>query len=73
MLILNQRWLGIRLDFLATLLLLVVALLAVGTRFVISPAQTGVALSYIFYAQLVGRMPLRTEPLHQIIRVILVL
>ncbi|KAI9463348.1 ABC transporter [Lactarius psammicola] len=47
----NQRWLGIRLDFLGTLLTLVVAMLTVGTRFSISPAQTGVTLSYILTIQ----------------------
>ncbi|KAI9439887.1 ABC transporter [Lactarius indigo] len=47
----NQRWLGIRLDFLGTLLILVVAMLTVGTRFSVSPAQTGVALSYILSVQ----------------------
>ncbi|KAH9031752.1 ABC transporter [Lactarius pseudohatsudake] len=48
----NQRWLGIRLDLLGTLLILVVAMLTIGTRFSISPAQTGVALSYILSVQL---------------------
>jgi ABC-type multidrug transport system fused ATPase/permease subunit len=43
----NLRWLGIRLNFLDTLLTLAVALLVVGTRFSISPAETVVALSYI--------------------------
>ncbi|KAH9068488.1 ABC transporter [Lactarius deliciosus] len=47
----NQRWLGIRLDFLGTLLTLVVAMLTVATRFSISPAQTGVTLSYILSIQ----------------------
>ncbi|KAH9063931.1 ABC transporter [Lactarius vividus] len=47
----NQRWLGIRLDLLGTLLILVVAMLTVGTRFSVSPAQTGVALSYILSVQ----------------------
>ncbi|EPQ54017.1 ABC transporter [Gloeophyllum trabeum ATCC 11539] len=47
----NQRWLGIRLDFLGILLTFVVALLTVGTRFTISPAQTGVTLSYIISVQ----------------------
>jgi ABC-type multidrug transport system fused ATPase/permease subunit len=46
-----QRWLGIRLDFLGTMLTFIVALLTVGTRFQISPAQTGVALSYIISVQ----------------------
>ncbi|KAH8995030.1 ABC transporter [Lactarius akahatsu] len=47
----NQRWLGIRLDLLGALLILVVAMLTVGTRFSVSPAQTGVALSYILSVQ----------------------
>jgi ABC-type multidrug transport system fused ATPase/permease subunit len=47
----NQRWLGIRLDGLGALLTFIVAILTVGTRFSISPAQTGVALSYILAVQ----------------------
>ncbi|KAL0061165.1 hypothetical protein AAF712_012035 [Marasmius tenuissimus] len=47
----NQRWLGVRLDFLGTLLTFAVALLAVGTRYSISPAQTGLVLSYILSIQ----------------------
>ncbi|KAF9046870.1 ABC transporter [Hymenopellis radicata] len=47
----NQRWLGIRLDFLGSLLTFIVALLAVGTRFTISPSQTGLVLSYILSVQ----------------------
>lgn len=47
----NQRWLGIRLDFLGALLTFIVAMLTVGTRFNISPAQTGVTLSYILSVQ----------------------
>lgn len=47
----NQRWLGIRLDFLGLLLTLAVALLTVGLRFSISPGQTGVTLSYIVMVQ----------------------
>jgi ABC-type multidrug transport system fused ATPase/permease subunit len=42
-----------RLDFLGALLTLAVALLTVGTRFTISPGQTGVALSYILTVQMV--------------------
>ncbi|KAH9003060.1 P-loop containing nucleoside triphosphate hydrolase protein [Lactarius hatsudake] len=48
----NQRWLGIRIDLLGTLLILAVAILTVATRFSVSPAQTGVALSYILYVQM---------------------
>ncbi|KAI9447656.1 ABC transporter [Lactarius indigo] len=51
MTITSQRWLGIRLDFLGTLLTLFVAVLVVGTRFSISPAQTGVTLSYVISVQ----------------------
>ncbi|KAI0783557.1 P-loop containing nucleoside triphosphate hydrolase protein [Abortiporus biennis] len=47
----NQRWLGIRLDFMGILLTLVVSLLTVGTRFSLSPSQTGVTLSYIISVQ----------------------
>ncbi|KAF9560470.1 ABC transporter [Agrocybe pediades] len=47
----NQRWLGIRLDFLGALLTFIVALLTVGTRFSISPSQTGLVLSYILSVQ----------------------
>ncbi|PCH42273.1 hypothetical protein WOLCODRAFT_137808 [Wolfiporia cocos MD-104 SS10] len=47
----NQRWLGIRLDFMGILLTFVVAILTVGTRFSISPSQTGVVLSYIISVQ----------------------
>ncbi|KDQ57208.1 hypothetical protein JAAARDRAFT_35814 [Jaapia argillacea MUCL 33604] len=47
----NQRWLGIRLDFLGILLTFVVAILTVATRNSINPAQTGVTLSYIMSVQ----------------------
>ncbi|EGN97738.1 hypothetical protein SERLA73DRAFT_111068 [Serpula lacrymans var. lacrymans S7.3] len=46
-----QRWLGMRLDFLGTVLTFVVALITVATRFSISPAQTGVILSFILSVQ----------------------
>jgi len=46
-----QRWLSIRLDFFGALLVLAVGLLAVFTRFTLSPGETGVALSYILTAQ----------------------
>ncbi|KAG1734117.1 ABC transporter [Suillus lakei] len=49
--VVNQRWLGIRLDFLGALLTLAVSLMTVGTRFSISPGQTGVTLSYIVMVQ----------------------
>ncbi|KAF8623627.1 hypothetical protein AX17_007328 [Amanita inopinata Kibby_2008] len=47
----NQRWLGTRLDFLGAILTFIVGMLAVGTRFTISPAQTGLVLSYILSVQ----------------------
>ncbi|KAF8667685.1 ABC transporter [Rhizoctonia solani] len=47
----NQRWLGIRLDFLGTILTFCVAILAVAARFSLSPSQIGVALSYILLVQ----------------------
>lgn len=47
----NQRWLGIRLDFLGTILTFCVAILAVAARFSLSPSQVGVALSYILLVQ----------------------
>ncbi|KAJ7221013.1 ABC transporter [Mycena haematopus] len=47
----NQRWLGLRLDFLGSLLTFVVSMLAVGARFSVSPAQTGLVLAYILSIQ----------------------
>ncbi|KAM6504240.1 ATP-binding cassette transporter YOR1 [Amanita muscaria] len=47
----NQRWLGVRVDFMGALLTFVVGLLTVGTRFTLSPSQTGVVLSYILNIQ----------------------
>lgn len=49
--VVNQYWLGIRLNCLGTLLTFVVAILTIATRFSISPSQTGVALSYIVLVQ----------------------
>ncbi|EIW84231.1 P-loop containing nucleoside triphosphate hydrolase protein [Coniophora puteana RWD-64-598 SS2] len=49
--VVNQRWLGIRLDFLGIVLTLAVSLLTIGLRFKISPGQTGVALAYIVLVQ----------------------
>lgn len=46
-----QRWLSVRLDSFGALLVLAVGLLAVFTRFTLSPGETGVALSYILTAQ----------------------
>ncbi|KAL5639234.1 hypothetical protein ACGC1H_006665 [Rhizoctonia solani] len=50
----NQRWLGIRLDFLGAILTFCVAILAVAARFSLSPSQIGVALSYILLVQQVS-------------------
>ena len=41
-----QRWLGVRLDFLGNILILGIALFASGFRETVSPAKTGVVLSY---------------------------
>jgi hypothetical protein len=49
--VVNQRWLGIRLDILGVLLTFIVAILTVSARFSISPAQTGVTLTYIISVQ----------------------
>ena len=46
-----QRWLSIRVDFLGALMNFSVAMLTVGTRFTISPGQTGLVLSYILSVQ----------------------
>lgn len=46
-----------RLDFFGTILTFVVAILSVGTRFTISPAQTGLILSYVLQVQMVSRPP----------------
>ena len=46
-----QRWLSIRVDFLGALLTFAVAMLTVGTRFTVSPGQTGLVLSYILSIQ----------------------
>ena len=46
-----QRWLSIRVEFLGALLTFSVAMLTVGTRFTISPGQTGIVLSYILSIQ----------------------
>ncbi|KAL5494990.1 hypothetical protein ACEPAI_452 [Sanghuangporus weigelae] len=49
--VVNQHWLALRLNCLGGLLTFIVAILTVATRFTISPAQTGVALSYIVLVQ----------------------
>ncbi|GAA5952191.1 hypothetical protein JCM8115_003528 [Rhodotorula mucilaginosa] len=45
--VVNQRWLGLRLDFFGSCLTFAVAMFSVGTRNTVSPAQTGLVLSYI--------------------------
>ncbi|KAI0283629.1 ABC transporter [Russula aff. rugulosa BPL654] len=47
----NRRWLGLRVDFLGILLVLFVAILTVGTRFTVAPAQTGLALTFVLSIQ----------------------
>lgn len=44
--VLVQRWLGIRLDFLANIMVLGIGLFAVGLRNTSDPSKTGVVLSY---------------------------
>jgi len=41
-----QRWLSLRLDFFANLLILGIALFAAGLRHTVNPARVGVVLSY---------------------------
>ncbi len=55
------------------LLTLVVSMLTIGTRFSVSPAQTGVALSYILSIQLVGQISLRIGGFPEVALFILVL
>ncbi|BGP58188.1 hypothetical protein JCM8202v2_005849 [Rhodotorula sphaerocarpa] len=45
--VVNQRWLGLRLDFFGSCLTFAVAMFSVGTRYSVSPAETGLVLSYI--------------------------
>ncbi|GAA5878573.1 hypothetical protein JCM1840_007455 [Sporobolomyces johnsonii] len=45
--VINQRWLGLRLDIFGALLTFAVAMFSQGTAKSISPAQTGLVLSYI--------------------------
>ncbi|KAK4057952.1 hypothetical protein OIO90_001171 [Microbotryomycetes sp. JL221] len=49
--IVNQRWLGFRLDLFGSILTFVVAIFGVGTRTSISPSETGLVLSYILSIQ----------------------
>lgn len=45
--IVNQRWLGLRLDACGSVLTVLVAFIGVAARNTISPAQTGLILSYV--------------------------
>jgi ATP-binding cassette, subfamily C (CFTR/MRP), member 1 len=45
--IVDQRWLGIRLDFVGDILIFVVALLVVTSRFSVSPSISGLVLAYV--------------------------
>lgn len=45
--VINQRWLGLRLDFFGSCLTFAVAMFSVGTAKSVSPSQTGLVLSYI--------------------------
>ena len=47
----NQRWLALWLDWMGVVLTTVVVFLIVGTRFTISPARTGLVLSYVVSLQ----------------------
>lgn len=47
----NQRWLGLRLDILGSLLSFIVAIIAVTERYSISPSEIGLILSYILSVQ----------------------
>ncbi|KZV72166.1 ABC transporter, partial [Peniophora sp. CONT] len=47
----NQRWLGLWLDWFGVALTTVVVFLIVGTRFTITPARTGLVLSYVVSLQ----------------------
>ncbi|SCZ99314.1 BZ3500_MvSof-1268-A1-R1_Chr7-2g09480 [Microbotryum saponariae] len=49
--VINQRWLGFRLDMFGGLLVFIVAIFGVATRTKVSPAQTGLILSYILSIQ----------------------
>jgi ABC-type multidrug transport system fused ATPase/permease subunit len=50
--VVNQRWLGIRLDFLGALLSFVVAIIAVMESTRTNPSEIGLALSYIIAIQM---------------------
>ena len=50
--VVNQRWLGIRLDIFGTFLTFVVAIIAVTESTKINPSQIGLVLSYILSVQM---------------------
>jgi ABC-type multidrug transport system fused ATPase/permease subunit len=52
--IVNQRWLGVRLDFVGYILIFIVSTLTVTQRFSVAPAVAGLILSYC--VQVVGNM-----------------
>jgi ABC-type multidrug transport system fused ATPase/permease subunit len=47
----RQRWLGVRVDFLGVVSTFMVAILTIATRSSVSPAKTGLTLSYILSVQ----------------------
>ena len=52
--IINQRWLGIRLNFVGNVLIFIVSILVVTSRFQVSPSISGMILAYC--VQIVGNM-----------------
>ena len=48
----NQRWLGVRLDFFGAILVLVVALIAVFDSNNTNPSEIGLVLSYVLAIQM---------------------
>ncbi|KAL8290351.1 hypothetical protein RQP46_002609 [Phenoliferia psychrophenolica] len=49
--VINQRWLGFRLDMFGGLLTAIVAFMGVGGRYTLKPSETGLILSYILTIQ----------------------
>jgi len=71
--VLTQRWLGIRLDMIANLLILGICLFAVGVRTTSDPSKTGVVLSYALaitqiMAQMVAQMARSEQEMNAIER-----
>ena len=52
--IINQRWLGIRLNFVGNVLIFIVSILVVTSRFQVSPSLSGLVLAYC--VQIVGNL-----------------